>query len=114
MQERHDFLNETIGYLPEEQRSLDTVYIILYTSFGYMLIGSIFEALFFYLYNEKFHPYEKILLLENPQPDKVPNNILYGTFDALPDDLPDNFPDDLPDDPPDGVPNIHPDLITHL
>ena len=106
MQERHDFLYETIGYLPEEQIALDTVYIILYTSFGYMLIGSIFEALFFYLYNEKFHPYNEILLLETPQPDKVPNNKLYGTFDALPNALPDDLPDDLP--------NIHPDIITHL
>ena len=93
MQERHDFLNETIGYLPEEQRSLDTVYIILYASFGYMLIGSIFGALFFYLYNQKFHPYEKILLPETPQPDKVPKNILHGTLDALLDALPDNLTD---------------------
>ena len=74
MQERHDFLYETIGYLPEEQKSLDSVYFILHFSFGYMLIGSIFEAVFFWLYNEKFHPFQKILLPDNGS--KCPQQIL--------------------------------------
>ena len=39
--------------------------------------GSILEALFFYLYNEKFHPFQKILLPDTPLPDEIPNIILF-------------------------------------
>ena len=58
---RHDFLWNSIGYLKEEQEAVDTITILIGFSFGYMIIGHVLQAYFFYLYNQKFHPFADIL-----------------------------------------------------
>ena len=55
------FLEQTIGYLENEQESFLTVQYILFGSLAYMIVGSLLEGWLFYLYNEKFHPFKKIL-----------------------------------------------------
>ena len=60
--ERHYFLENTIGYLEKEQESFLAVRYILFGSLAYIVIGSILEGYCFFLYNEKFHPFNKILL----------------------------------------------------
>ena len=55
------FLEQTIGYLENEHESFLTVQYILFGSLAYMIVGSLLEGWLFYLYNEKFHPFKKIL-----------------------------------------------------
>ena len=55
------FLEHTIGYLENEHESFLTVQYILFGSLAYMIVGSLLEGWLFYLYNEKFHPFKKIL-----------------------------------------------------
>ena len=55
------FLEHTIGYLENEHESFLTVHYILFGSLAYMIVGSLLEGWLFYLYNEKFHPFKKIL-----------------------------------------------------
>ena len=62
MQERHDILSRTIGYLDKEQEALDTGYLLLICSFSIMIVGSLLQILIFWLYNGKFHPFANILL----------------------------------------------------
>ena len=64
MQERHDVLSRTIGYLDEEQEALDKGYLLLIGSTVAIIVGSLFQVLFFYLYNGPFHPFANILLYE--------------------------------------------------
>ena len=61
MQERHNILNQTIGYLPKEQEALDNGYYLLIGSFAFMIFGSILQAWFFWLYNGLCHPFANIL-----------------------------------------------------
>ena len=75
MQERHDILSKTIGYLDKEQEALDGGYILMNCSFSIMIVGSLLQVLFFWLYNGKFHPFANILLDD----DEV---ISEGTFKA--------------------------------
>ena len=65
MQERHDILSSTIGYLDKEQEALDTGYLLLFCSFSIMIVGSLLQVLFFWLYNGKCHPFANILLDED-------------------------------------------------
>ena len=62
MQERHDILSRTIGYFEEEQIALDRGYLLLISSTVLMIFGSLFQLLFFYLYNGPFHPFADILV----------------------------------------------------
>ena len=55
------FLEHTIGYIENEHESFLTVQYILFGSLAYMIVGSLLEGWLFYLYNEKFHPFKKIL-----------------------------------------------------
>ena len=55
------FLKQTIGYLENEHESFLTVQYILFGSLAYMIVGSLLEGWLFHLYNEKFHPFKKIL-----------------------------------------------------
>ena len=55
-------MEETIGYLDKEQDSYETVNLLLGLSFSYIMIGSILEMLFFFLYNRKYHPFKNILV----------------------------------------------------
>ena len=64
MQERHDVLSRTIGYLDEEQEALDRGYFLLICSTVTMVIGTLLQILFFYLYNGPFHPFANILVDE--------------------------------------------------
>ena len=59
------FLEQTIGYLENEHESFLTVQYILFGSLAYMIVGSLLEGWLFYLYNEKFHPFKKILDPDN-------------------------------------------------
>ena len=64
MQERHDILSKTIGYLDEEQEALDKGYLLLIGSAATIIVGSLLQILFFYLYNGPFHPFVNILVDE--------------------------------------------------
>ena len=61
MEERHDLLRHTIGYLQEEQDALDRGRFLRNLSLVYIVVGSGFETLFFFFYNNWFHPFAKIL-----------------------------------------------------
>ena len=73
MQERHDILSRTIGYLDEEQEALDRGYMLLIGSTVTMVVGSLLQILFFYLYNGPFHPFANILVDET----EGKNSIIY-------------------------------------
>ena len=62
MQERHDVLSRTIGYLDEEQEALDRGYLLIICSTVTMVVGSLLQILFFYMYNGPFHPFANILV----------------------------------------------------
>ena len=64
MQKRHDILSRTIGYLDEEQEALDKGYLIIICSTVTMVVGTLLQILFFYLYNGPFHPFANILVDE--------------------------------------------------
>ena len=64
MQERHDILSRTIGYLDEEQEAMDTGIKLLISSTVTVVVGSLLQILFFYLYNGPFHPFANILVDE--------------------------------------------------
>ena len=64
MQERHDILSRTIGYLNEEQEAMDTAFMLLIGSTVTIVVGSLLQILFFYLYNGPFHPFANILVDE--------------------------------------------------
>ena len=61
MQERHDILWNSIGYLQEEQDALDRGIMIRNVSLSAVIVGSLLETGFFYLYNGMFHPLANIL-----------------------------------------------------
>ena len=61
MQERHDILARTIGYLEEEQEALDTGYSLFYFSFCMILFGTLLQIPLFWLYNGPCHPFADIL-----------------------------------------------------
>ena len=73
MQERHDILSRTIGYLDEEQDTLDRGYMLLICSTVTMVLGSLLQILFFYLYNGPFHPFGNILVHETKGKKSVIN-----------------------------------------
>ena len=60
IQERHNFLYDTIGYLQEEQDAYFNVWLYFDLSLGFMCIGSLYQWIFFMLYNQKFHPFADI------------------------------------------------------
>ena len=57
-------MEETIGFLDKEQESYKRVNLFLGLSFAYIMIGSILEMLFFFLYNRKYHPFKNILVAD--------------------------------------------------
>ena len=73
MQERHDILARTIGYLDEEQKALDTGYWLLYASFSLIFVGTLLEILFFWMYNGSCHPFANILTKYSDE-DKCKDN----------------------------------------
>ena len=61
MQERHNLLARTIGYLDMEQEALDTGYRIFFSALAFLIVGTLLELKFFQLYNGTFHPFANIL-----------------------------------------------------
>ena len=60
IQDRHEFLTDTIGYFPEEQEAFFNAWIYFDLSLGFMFIGTFFQWFFFMLYNRNFHPFKDI------------------------------------------------------
>ena len=65
MEQRHELLWNTIGYLKMEQEALDRGRMIRNWSLIYMFVGTLLEAFFFFLYNGICHPFAKILKVDN-------------------------------------------------
>ena len=83
MQERHDILSQTIGYHKEEQEALDRGYYLLYGSFTFIIIGSLLEIWFFWIYNGPWHPFANILkdqLCVNKHLPRQMKNIVNGSL----------------------------------
>ena len=81
MQERHDILSRTIGYLDEEQEALDRGYLLLIGSTITMVVGSLLQILFFYLYNGPFHPFANILVDETEGKESIFSLSYHYNFD---------------------------------
>ena len=64
MQQRHNLLSRTIGYLDEEQEALERGHLLLICSTVIIVVGSLLQMIFFYLYNGPFHPFANILVHE--------------------------------------------------
>ena len=80
MQERHDILSSTIGYLDKEQEAMDTGYLLLVSSTTTMVVGTLLQILFFYLYNGPLHPFANILVDETEGKKPILSPI-FGNFD---------------------------------
>ena len=65
MKERHILLYNSIGILKEEHDAMKTVTILIVGFTSYVLIGTLFEAIFFSLYNSSYHPFANILDLSD-------------------------------------------------
>ena len=50
--------------MDEEQEALDRGYLLLISSTATMVVGSLLQILFFYLYNGQYHPFANILVDE--------------------------------------------------
>ena len=61
MQERHDILEKTIGYLELEENALLKCYCLITSSVILVFVGAILQMFFFWLYNGKYHPFANIL-----------------------------------------------------
>jgi len=58
---RHNFLGETIGTLPMENEAYNQAWISTWLFPLLTLVFSALQYLFFYLYNERYHPMARIL-----------------------------------------------------
>ena len=61
---RHNLLFNTIGVLPEEIDVYNLVLCLIFSSHVILLLLTMMELYFFYLYNSKFHPFCRILIKE--------------------------------------------------
>ena len=64
MNERHEFLDNTIGYFDEE---LKAYWLTMFLAIGFPFIlvaGSILQFLLYRLYNRKFHPFKEMAKLK--------------------------------------------------
>ena len=80
MQERHNILTRTIGYFDLEQEAMDTGNMLLIGSTVTMVVGSLLQILFFYLYNGPFHPFANILVDETEGKESIFSS-MYRNFD---------------------------------
>ena len=62
MKERHVLLFNSISFFKEEHDAMKTVTILIVGFTSYVVIGTLFEAIFFSLYNSSYHPFAKILV----------------------------------------------------
>ena len=83
MQERQDILSRTIGYLDEEQEALDRGYLLLICSTATMVVGSLLQIFFFYLYNGPFHPFANILVDDAEGETKYSISKLFTFFNFI-------------------------------
>ena len=58
---RHNTLVESIGALDMEKVAYQRVWKILIGSYIFLVLGTIFEAMAFVFYNDRFHPFGNIL-----------------------------------------------------
>ena len=58
---RHNILYHSIGFKSEEGYSMEMVTWLVVGSTAYVLFGTLFESIFFNLYNSSFHPFANIL-----------------------------------------------------
>ena len=65
MKERHIFLYNSISILKEEHDAMITITFLVVGFTSYVVIGTLFEAIFFNLYNSTYHPFAKILDLSD-------------------------------------------------
>ena len=75
--ERHNILSNSIGYLPEEQKAYEDVWMIASISLVCVILCSIMEAILFLLYNRRFHPFKNIIVDIKPHQSE---NISMNTF----------------------------------
>ena len=65
MKERHVLLFNSISFFKEEHEAMKTVTILIVGFTSYVVIGTLFEAFFFCLYNSSYHPFANILDLSD-------------------------------------------------
>ena len=65
MKERHVLLYNSISFFKEEHDAMKTVIILIVGFTSYVVIGTLFEAIFFSLYNSSYHPFANILDLSD-------------------------------------------------
>ena len=61
IRERQNILYHSIGFHIKEYAAMEMVTNLIIGSSAYILFGTLFEAIFFNLYNSSFHPFAKIL-----------------------------------------------------
>ena len=60
--QRHQFLVTSIGAMPEEHNAQFQIQMMICISYGTLLLFTIGQVLFYWLFNKKFHPLSEILL----------------------------------------------------
>ena len=59
--ERHALLSSTIGTLKMEDEAFEQSFYMAWAFYPFYIIIGLGKILFFYLYNNKFHPFNEIL-----------------------------------------------------
>ena len=67
MKERHVLLFNSISFFKEEHDAMRMVTFLVVGFSSYIVIGTLFEAIFFSLYNSSYHPFAKILDLSDEE-----------------------------------------------
>ena len=62
IQERHLFLRESIGYLEEENYCYLNVWKFFDGSMAFLLCGTLFQWIFYMMYNRNLHPFKDIIM----------------------------------------------------
>ena len=62
MNDRHQFLINSIGAMPEEHFAYFQIQVMIYASYGGLLLLFITQVLLYFLFNKKFHPMSEILV----------------------------------------------------
>ena len=63
IQERNEFLRNSIGFLKEEELALLNVWKFFDGSLAFLLLATFFQWIFFMLYNQNFHPFKDIIMI---------------------------------------------------
>ena len=71
VKERHDTLYLSIGFCKEEHDSMEMVTWLIVGSTAYVLLGTLFQSIFYNLYNSSYHPFAKILDLSEGSEGKL-------------------------------------------